>query len=130
MKPATPFVPRDFQWRQIAEPKVPKLAVLTDKAEHHVLAYMSFPQGHHQKLHSTHPIERLHAEVQRGTNVVGIFPNKAAITRLVGAILLVQNDDWAVSRRYMTLESIALLSDGVPITLPTGTASTSRPYPP
>ena len=88
-------------------------------AEHDVLAYMSFPREHRQKLHSTNPIERLHAEVKRRTNVVGIFPNEAAITRLVGAILLEQNDEWAVSRRYMTLESIAPLSDGVPITLPT-----------
>ena len=78
-----------------------------------------FPKEHRQKLHSTNPIERLHAEVKRRTNVVGIFPNEAAITRLVGAILLEQNDEWAVSRRYMTLESIAPLSDGVPITLPT-----------
>ena len=100
-------------------PKVPKLAVLMDEAEHDVLAYMSFPREHRQKLHSTNPIERLHAEVKRRTNVVGIFPNEAAITRLVGAILLEQNDEWAVSRRYMTLESIAPLSDGVPITLPT-----------
>ena len=80
---------------------------------------MTFPKEHRQKLHSTNPIERLHAEVKRRTNVVGIFPNEAAITRLVGAILLEQNDEWAVSRRYMTLESIAPLSDGVPITLPT-----------
>ena len=78
-----------------------------------------FPKEHRQKLHSTNPIERLHAEVKRRTNGVGIFPNEAAITRLVGAILLEQNDEWAVSRRYMTLESIAPLSDGVPITLPT-----------
>ena len=109
-------------WRQVADqlrPKVPKLAVLMDEAEHDVLAYMSFPREHRQKLHSTNPIERLHAEVKRRTNVVGIFPNEAAITRLVGAILLEQNDEWAVSRRYMTLESIAPLSDGVPITLPT-----------
>ena len=83
---------------------MPKLAVLMDEAEHDVLAYMSFPREHRQKLHSTNPIERLHAEVKRRTNVVGIFPNEAAITRLVGAILLEQNDEWAVSRRYMTLE--------------------------
>ena len=110
------------QWRQVADqlrPKVPKQAVLMDEAERDVLAYMSFPREHRQKLHSTNPIERLHAEVKRRTNVVGIFPNEAAITRLVGAILLEQNDEWAVSRRYMTLESIAPLSDGVPITLPT-----------
>ena len=124
---ATAFAQEDadsakVQWRQVADqlrPKVPKLAVLMDEAEHDVLAYMSFPREHRQKLHSTNPIERLHAEVKRRTNVVGIFPNEAAITRLVGAILLEQNDEWAVSRRYMTLESIAPLSDGVPITLPT-----------
>ena len=124
---ATAFAQEDAdsaraQWRQVADqlrPKVPKLAVLMDEAEHDVLAYMSFPREHRQKLHSTNPIERLHAEVKRRTNVVGIFPNEAAITRLVGAILLEQNDEWAVSRRYMTLESIAQRSDGVPITLPT-----------
>ena len=124
---ATAFAQEDAdsakaQWRQVADqlrPKVPKLAVLMDEAEHDVLAYMSFPREHRQKLHSTNPIERLHAEVKRRTNVVGIFPNEAAITRLVGAILLEQNDEWAVSRRYMTLESIAPLSDGAPITLPT-----------
>ena len=124
---ATAFAQEDAdsakaQWRQVADqlrPKVPKLAVLMDEAEHDVLAYMSFPREHRQKLHSTNPIERLHAEVKRRTNVVGIFPNEAAIARLVGAILLEQNDEWAVSRRYMTLESIAPLSDGVPITLPT-----------
>ena len=70
------------QWRQVADqlrPKVPKLAVLMDEAEHDVLAYMTFPREHRQKLHSTNPIERLHAEVKRRTNVVGIFPNEAAI---------------------------------------------------
>ena len=101
-----------------ARPTHPKLAALMDEAEHDVLAYMSFPREHRQKLHSTNPIERLHAEIKRRTNVVGIFPNEDAITRLVGAILLEQNDEWAVSRRYMTLESIAPLGDGVPITLP------------
>ena len=100
-------------------PKVSKLFSSHGQADCYVLAYMTFPKEHRQKLHSTNPIERLHAEVKRRTNVVGIFPNEAAITRLVGAILLEQNDEWAVSRRYMTLESIAPLSDGVPITLPT-----------
>ena len=124
---ATAFAQEDAeaasaQWRLVADqlrPKAPKLAALMDEAEHDVLAYMSFPREHRQKLHSTNPIERLHAEIKRRTNVVGIFPNEDAITRLVGAILLEQNDEWAVSRRYMTLESIAPLSDGVPITLPT-----------
>ena len=85
---ATAFAQEDadsakVQWRQVADqlrPKVPKLAALMDEAEHDVLAYMSFPREHRQKLHSTNPIERLHAEVKRRTNVVGIFPNEAGHT--------------------------------------------------
>ena len=112
---ATAFAQEDAQtaktqWRQVADqlrPKAPKLANLMDQAEPDVLAYMTFPKEHRTKLHSTNPIERLNGEIKRRTNVVGIFPNEAAITRLIGAILLEQNDDWAVQRaRYMTLESI------------------------
>ena len=85
------------QWRLVADqlkPKAPKLATLMDEAQHDVLAYMSFPREHRQKLHSTNPLERLNGEIKRRTNVVGIFPNEDAITRLVGAILLEQNDEW------------------------------------
>ena len=89
-----------------------------DAAEEDVLAYMTFPREHRQKLHSTNPLERLHAEIKRRTNVVGIFPNEDAITRLVGAVLLEQNDEWAVARRYMTLESIAPVSDNLTVKLP------------
>ena len=109
------------QWRLVADQlrtKAPKLAALMDDAEHDVLAYMTFPKEHRSKLHSTNPIERLHAEIKRRTNVVGIFPNEDAITRLVGAVLLEQNDEWAVSRRYMTLESITPVSDNLTVKLP------------
>ena len=110
------------QWRRVADqlrPKVPKLAALMDEAETDVLAYMTFPKEHRAKLHSTNPLERLNGEIKRRTDVVGIFPNEDAIVRLVGAILLEQNDEWAVQRaRYMTLETIAPLSDDPIISLP------------
>jgi putative transposase len=110
------------QWRKVADqlrPTVPKLAALMDSAEEDVLAYMSFSPQHRAKLHSTNPLERVNGEIKRRTDVVGIFPNEDAITRLVGAILLEQNDEWAVQRsRYMTLESVAQLSDDPVVTLP------------
>ena len=97
------------QWREVADqarPRVPKLAALMNNAEADVLAYMSFPAQHRAKIHSTNPIERLNGEIKRRSDVVGIFPNEAALTRLIGAILLEQNDEWAVQRaRYMTLEN-------------------------
>jgi putative transposase len=90
-----------------------------DEAEADVLAYMSFPKEHRAKLHSTNPIERLNGEIKRRTDVVGIFPNEEAIVRLVGALLLEQNDEWAVQRgRYMTLETIAPLSNDPIVRLP------------
>jgi len=110
------------QWRAVADQirqKVPKLAGIMDEAEHDVLAYMTFPKEHRTKLHSINPIERINAEIKRRTDVVGIFPNDDAIVRLVGALLLEQNDEWAVQRsRYMTLETIAPLSDDLLISLP------------
>src|SRR5665213_3774859 len=89
------------QWRQVADqvrPKLPKLATLLDDAEQDVLAFMTFPKEHRAKIHSTNPIERLNGEIKRRTEVVGIFPNEEAITRLIGSILLEQNDEWAVQR--------------------------------
>ena len=111
-----------LQWRRVADqlrPKLPKLAGFLDEAEADVLAYMTFPAAHRAKLHSTNPIERLNGEIKRRTEVVGIFPNEDAIVRLVGAILLEQNDEWAVQRaRYMSLETIAPLSDDPAVSLP------------
>jgi len=91
--------------------RFPRASAVMDNAEHDVLAYLSFPKSHWPQIHSTNPIERLNLEIKRRTNVVQIFPNEEAIVRLVGALLLEQNDEWAVSRRYMSLETLAGLSD-------------------
>jgi putative transposase len=111
-----------IQWRKVADQlrsKLRKLAAFMDEAEPDVLAFMNFPKDHRTKIHSTNPLERLSGEIKRRTDVVGIFPNEAAIVRLVGAILLEQNDEWAVQRgRYMTLETIAPLSDDPIVNLP------------
>jgi putative transposase len=110
------------QWRHVADelrPRVSRLATLMDDAEADVLAYMGFPAQHRAKIHSTNPIERLNGEIKRRSDVVGIFPNEAAVTRLIGAVLLEQNDEWTVQRaRYMTLETITPLSDDPAVSLP------------
>ena len=84
---------------------------------------MSLPSEHRAMLHSTNQLERLHGKIKRRTNVVGIFPNEDAITRLIGAILVEQNNEWAIQRaRYMTLESITPMSNDDLIKLPAVTA--------
>ena len=89
-----------------------------DAARDDVLAYMAFPREHWPQIASTNPIERLNGEIKRRTDVVGIFPNAKAVIRLVGALMLEQNDEWAVSRRYMTLEGLAAFSDDPQVRLP------------
>ena len=109
------------QWRVVVDQlrvKFAKLAAMMDDAEHEVLAFMDFPKEHRAKLHSTNVLERLNGEVKRRSDVVGIFPNEKAITRLVGAILLEQNDEYAIQKRYMSLESLAGMSDNPAIRLP------------
>ena len=81
----------------------PKLAAMMANAEQDVLAVMGFPRVHRTQIHSTNPLERLNAEVKRPTNVVGIFPNEGAI-RLVGAMIMEQNYECSLQRRYMQLE--------------------------
>src|SRR6202162_4031532 len=99
-------------WRHVADqlrPRWPKLAALMDDSEHDVLAYLAFPAQHRAKLHSTNPFERLNKEVKRRADVVGIFPNEASIIRLIGAVLLEQNDEWQLQHRYKQVEAMAEL---------------------
>ena len=108
-------------WRQVADqlrPRWPKLAGLMDESEHDVLAYLAFPAQHRTKLHSTNPLERLNKEVKRRADVVGIFPNDASITRLIGAVLLEQNDEWQLQHRYMQLDAMAELLQPDALALP------------
>ncbi len=107
------------QWRTVAHQlrgKFPKLGVLMDQAENDVLAFM-IPHAHWTQIYSTNLLERLNAEIKRRTNVVGIFPNDASIVRLDGAMMLEQNDEWSLNRRYMQLEGLQSLSDTVPTRL-------------
>lgn len=102
------------QWRQVADAlreRFPKLAELMDGARDDVLAYMTFPREHWPQIASTNPLERLNGEIKRRADVVGIFPNDRSVIRLVGALMLEQCDEWAVTRRYMSLESLGSLSD-------------------
>ncbi|CUB00911.1 transposase, partial [Thiomonas bhubaneswarensis] len=108
------------QWRTVADQlreRFPKLGALMDDAEHDVLAFMTFPKAHWPQTDSTNPLERLNADIKRRTHVVGIFPNDGAITRLVGAMMLEQNDEGSLNRRYMQLEGLQSLCDTAPARL-------------
>ena len=109
------------QWNSVADAlreRAPRLAELMDAAREDVLAYTAFPKEHWPQIASTNPLERLNGEIKRRTDVVGIFPNAAAIVRLAGALMLEQNDEWAVGRRYMSIESLAAISDAPRVSLP------------
>ena len=90
--------------------KWPKLAAFIHDSETDVLSHLDFPEQHRTKLHSTNPLERLNKEVKRRADVVGIFPNEASIIRLIGAVLLEQNDEWQLQHRYMQVEAMAELA--------------------
>jgi putative transposase len=113
------------QWRIVTDQlraKFPKLAAMMDEAEHEVLTFMDFPKEHRVKIHSTNVLERLNGEIKRRADVVGIFPNEASIRRLVGALLMEQNDEYAIQKRYMSLESLATMSENPPIRVPAAPA--------
>lgn len=109
------------QWDAVADAlrdKQPKLGVLMDASREDVLAYMDFPKEHWPQIASTNPLERVNREIKRRSDVIGIFPNDAAIIRLVGALMLETNGEWAVARRYMSLETLARVTDTQPVKLP------------
>jgi putative transposase len=92
------------------EPRVPKVARLLLEAETDLLAFSAYPAQHHSKLRSTNPLERVNREIGRRTDVVGVFPNDAALLRLAGSLLIEQNDEWLVARRYLSEASMAELT--------------------
>jgi putative transposase len=91
------------------EPIAPKVCRLLEDAEEDPIAFYAFPPEHWTKLRSTNPLERVNKEIGRRTDVVGIFPNDAAVSRLDGALLSEQTDEWLVQRCYLSVESVALI---------------------
>ena len=109
---------------QMLEAKHPQVSEMLWEAQEDILAYMHFPEAHWRQIRSTNLLERLNKEIARRADVVGIFPNPASVVRLIGMVLAEQNDEWQLGRRYMSLETLALLRlqvlDGTKIALPEG----------
>jgi transposase-like protein len=93
------------------ERALPKVARMLEEAEEDVLAFYSFPADHWSKLRSTNPLERVNREIGRRTDVVGIFPNDRALIRLAASVVIEQNDEWLVGRRYLSNHSLEALLD-------------------
>ena len=123
----------EAQWSVVADAlreKQPRLGAMMDASRDDVLAYMTFPREHWAQIASTNPLERVNREIKRRADVIGIFPNDEAIIRLVGAFaivlgpmahngsLLETNDEGAVARRYMSLESLARVTESPNVRLP------------
>ncbi|MNT30151.1 Transposase, Mutator family [compost metagenome] len=100
------------QLRRVAdtlEAKHPQVARMLEEAEADILAYMAFPEAHWRQIRSTNLLERLNREIARRADVVGIFPNRDAVVRLIGMVLAEQHDEWQIGRRYLGLETLAAL---------------------
>ena len=93
------------------EPRWPKAAQVLEDSEEQVLTYMSFPPEHWSRIYSTNPLERVIREIKRRTDVVGIFPDRASVLRLVGSVLIEINDEWQVGRRYFSQASMRSIRD-------------------